>query len=177
MPRRLGLEHPWRVPSKTFKTKDGYITASATSGALYPRLCKALELEELVDDPLFKTNAIRVENRDVLYPVIEKKMMTKTAKEWEEIFEAAGIPTGIMYNMDQVFSDAHVHHRGMLRTVNHPALGALKMIGVPWKYKNSEEKQMTPPPLLGEHTDEILRDVIGYSREKIDALRRDGAAI
>ncbi len=172
VPKRLGLEHPWRVPSKTFKTKEGYITASATSGSLYPKLCKALGLEGLIDDPHFKTNVLRVQNRDELYPIIEKKMMTKTAKEWGKIFEKTGIPNGVMYDMDQVFNDAHVLHRGMLQTIAHPTLGKLKMIGVPWKFRNSENKKMTSPPLLGEHTDEILRDVLGYGPEKIDILRQ-----
>ena len=175
VPKRLGLEHPWRVPSKTFKTKEGYITAAATSGTLYPKLCKALELEELVDNPRFKTNALRVENREALYPIIEEKMMTKTAREWEKIFEKAGIPNGVMQNVDEVFNDTHVLHRGMLQTIAHPTLGEINTIGVPWKFLNSENKKMTHPPLLGEHTDEILRDVLEYDPGRIANMHQEAA--
>lgn len=175
LPERWGLEHPWRVPSKTFKAKEGYITTSATSGKLYPILCRVLGLEELIDDPRFITNALRVQNRDILYPIIEKKMMTRTAKEWEAIFEQSGLPNGIMQDIDEVFNDAHVIEREMLARVKHPTIGDLKMIGIPWKYKNSGNNKMTPAPIMGEHTEEILGQVLGYSTEKIADLKGERA--
>jgi len=175
VPGRLGLEHPWRVPSKTYRTKEGYITISATSGTMYPKFCRALGLEELIDDPRFKTNALRVQNRDILYPIIEEKMLTKTDREWAAIFEEAGLPNGVMNDLHQVFNDPQVLERGMLEYVEHPTLGKLKMIGVPFKFLNSENKKMTPPPRLGEHTDEVLLAVLGYDQGKIAELRREKA--
>ena len=175
VPERWGLEHPWRVPSKTFKTKNGYITSSATSGTLYPALCRVLGLEKLIDDPRFKTNALRVKNRDQIYPVIDKVMLTKTSEEWEKLFEEAGLPAGIMNNLHQVFTDPQVLERGMLQIIEHPKIPQLKMIGVPFKFMNSEHKKMTHPPLLGEHTDEILRTVLGYDDAKIAKVRQEKA--
>jgi crotonobetainyl-CoA:carnitine CoA-transferase CaiB-like acyl-CoA transferase len=175
VPERWGLEHPWRVPSKTFKTKNGYITTSATSSNLYPTLCKVLGLPELVEDPRFKTNALRVKNRDQIYPIIDKVMMTKTSEEWDELFIKAGLPTGVMKNLDQVFSDPQVLAREMLQIVDHPTLGKLKMIGVPFKFSQSGHKKITPPPLLGEHTDEILGNILGYDPSRIARLREEKA--
>jgi crotonobetainyl-CoA:carnitine CoA-transferase CaiB-like acyl-CoA transferase len=173
LPGRWGLEHPWRVPSKTFQTKNGYITSSATSSNMYPTLCKILGLEQLIDDPRFKTNADRVNNRDQIYPLIEAVMRTKTSEEWEKLFEAAGLPSGIMYTLDQVFNDPHVLERKMLEVIDHPTIGKLKMIGVPVKYGSDGTKKMTAPPMLGEHTDEILRRVLGYDEGEIARMRRE----
>ena len=172
IPERLGLEHPWRVPSKTFKTKEGYISSSATSGIMYPKLCKALGLEGLIDDPRFKTNALRVKNRKALYPMLEKVMMTKTANEWSEIFEEAGLPNGVMKDLDQVFNDPHILERKMLQLLDYPVLGNLKMIGIPFKFLNSENARIKLPPLLGEDTDEVLREMLGYDHVKISDMRR-----
>ena len=173
VPQRWGLEHPWRVPSKTFQTKNGYITSSATSSNMYPTLCKVLGLEHLIDDPRFKTNADRVTNRDQIYPLMEEVMRTKTSEEWEKIFEAAELPSGIMYTLDQVFSDPHVLERKMLEVVDHPTVGKLKMIGVPVKFGSNGTKKMTVPPMLGEHTDQILRDVLGYADGEITRMRKE----
>jgi len=172
VPERWGLEHPWRVPSKTFKTENGYITASATSSSMYPTLCKVLGLEHLIDDPRFRTNADRVTNRDEIYPLLEAVMRTKTSEEWEKLFEAAGLPSGIMYTLDQVFSHPQVLERGMLEVIDHPTIGKLKMIGVPMKFGSDGTKKMTAPPMLGEHTDEILNRVLGYAGDKIARLRK-----
>lgn len=175
VPRRLGLEHPWRVPSKTYKTKEGYITVAATSGTMYPAFCRVLGLEAYIDDPRFKTNALRVKNRDILYPIIEEKMMTRTAGEWAELFEEADVPNGVMNDLNQVFNDPQVIHREMLQYVEHPALGKIKMIGVPFKFLYSQGKKMTPPPRLGEHTDEVLKELLGYDQARISELRQEEA--
>lgn len=172
VPKRLGLEHPWRVPSKTFRTKDGYITTSATSGTMYAKLCKCLGVEELIDDPRFKTNVSRVENREILYPILEDIMVTKTSSEWEQIFNEAGLPNGVMKDMKEVFSDPHVLEREMLETVEHQEVGALKMIGVPFKFLQSEKLKMTPPPMMGEHTQEVLEGLLGYNQDEIALLKQ-----
>lgn len=173
VPQRWGLEHPWRVPSKTFKTQEGYITVSATSGDMYPSFCKAMGLEELIHDPRFTTNALRVSNRDIIYPIIEGKMMTKTAQEWEKLFEQAGLPSSLMFELDQVFSDPHVLDRQMLQYVDHPTLGKLKMIGVPFKFTHSEPRQMAPPPMLGQHTEAVLQELLGCKAETLRQLKEE----
>lgn len=177
IPMRWGLEHPWRVPSKTFRTKDGYITASATSGTMYPKLCQALGVEELVADPRFKTNALRVQNRNELYPILDAKMMSKTAREWEQIFEKVGLPCGVMNTLDEVFADPHVLARGMLEYVQHPKLGELKMIGIPFKFKHAANSVLSAPPMFGEHTEQILRNVAGYSLDAIKVLRDENVVV
>lgn len=170
---RSGLEHPLRAPSKTFKTKNGYITSSATSQKMYADLCKLLGVEELINDPRFKTNELRAKHRDQLYAVIDKIMETKTSEEWDKLFEGANLPSGIMNNISQVFNDPHVRARGMLQIINHPTVGELKTIGRPFKFMNSEPIEMTPPPLLGEHTNEILNKLLCYDETKIALLRRE----
>jgi len=175
VPKRLGREHPWRVPSKTFETKDGYITTSATSGVLYPKFMKALGLEELIDDPRFKTNPDRVKNRDQIYPVIEEAMMKKTAKEWARIFDDVGLPNGVMLDVGEVFQNEHVLERKMLEQVDHPTLGSVKMIGNPFKFASSQPKKMSPPPLLGEHTDNVMKTLLGYNEARITSLRKEKA--
>jgi crotonobetainyl-CoA:carnitine CoA-transferase CaiB-like acyl-CoA transferase len=140
---------------------------------MYPALCKVLGLEHLIEDARFKTNTDRVKNRGLIYPVIEKVMRTKTSEEWDKLFEAAGLPSGIMYTLDKVFQNPHVLERGMLEIVNHPTLGKLKMIGLPFKFESSETKKMTAPPMLGEHTDEILRTVADYDDDKIIRLKQN----
>lgn len=173
VPQRWGLEHPWRVPAKTFRTENGYIATTATGSNMYPALCKVLGLEHLIDDARFKTNTDRVKNRDLIYPVIEKVMRSKTSEEWDKLFEDAGLPSGIMYTLDKVFQNPQVLERGMLEIVNHPTLGQLKMIGLPFKFESSETKKMTAPPMLGEHTDEILRTVADYDDDKITRLKQN----
>jgi len=173
VPERWGLEHPWRVPSKTFKTQNGYLTSSATSSDLYPKLCRVLGVEGLINDPRFKTNALRVKNREEIYSVIDKVMLTKTSEEWEKLFEEAGLPSGILKNLEQVFTDPQILEREMLQVIDHPTLGKLKMIGIPFKFLHSNPKKMIPPPMLGEHTDEILREVLEYAEGKIASLRQE----
>lgn len=173
VPQRWGLEHPWRVPSKTYKTKEGYITVSATSGTMYESFCKAMGLEELINDPRFTTNALRVSNRDIIYPIIEKRMLTKTAKEWENIFEKAGLPSSLMFELDQVFSNPHILEREMLQYVDHPTLGKIKMIGIPYKYAKSVNREMQAPPMLGQHTEAVLQELLGYKEETIRQLKAE----
>ncbi|MBN1829954.1 MAG: CoA transferase, partial [Deltaproteobacteria bacterium] len=174
VPERLGREHPWRVPSKTFETKKGYITTSATSGALYARFMNALGLDQLIDDPRFRTNAERVIHRDELYPIIEKAMMEKTAEEWAVIFDEAGLPNGVMNDVSQVFNDPQVLERKMLEYVDHPTLGKIRMIGNPFKYAGSEPRSMTAPPMLGEHTDLVMAELLGLDDDEIASLKRSG---
>jgi len=173
IPERWGLEHPWRVPSKTFRTKNGYITASATSNTMYPAFCKVLGLEHLIDDPRFQTNTDRVKNRNQIYPLLEEVLKTKTSEEWEKHFEGAGIPSGIMYTLDQVFSNPQVLERNMLQIIDHPTIGKLKMIGVPVKYRSNGSKPMTPPPMMGEHTNWILQNILEYTKDEIARMRKE----
>jgi formyl-CoA transferase/CoA:oxalate CoA-transferase len=171
-PGRWGLEHPWRVPSKTFKTKDGYITSSATSSSMYPKLCKILGLNHLIEDPRFKTNELRVLNRKLLYPEIDSKMMEKTSKEWEKIFEEAGLPNGILKNLHEVFTDEHTIKREMVTTMVHPTLGEIRTIGIPFKFANGDVNITKAPPMLGQHIDEVMRDILEYGEEKIEKLKK-----
>jgi formyl-CoA transferase len=114
-----------------------------------------------------------VENRETLIPLVAEVMASKRCDEWMEVLVAAAIPCGPVNNMESLFNDPQVQHRGMIAEVAHPTIGSLRLTGVPVKYSATPGEVKLPPPLLGEHTDEILSSVLQYSPESIAALRTD----
>jgi crotonobetainyl-CoA:carnitine CoA-transferase CaiB-like acyl-CoA transferase len=138
---------------------------------MYPTFCKLLGLDELIDDPRFDTNIKRVQNRDQIMPIFERKMKEKTRDEWLRLFDAAGLPCGSINDLEEVFTDPHVEERGMLFRMQHPKEGALEQLGFPYKFSLTPAQGRLPPPLLGEHTEEVLTSWLGYSEEQIGELR------
>ncbi|MDR7418835.1 MAG: CoA transferase [Armatimonadota bacterium] len=173
-PKRLGTAHPSLVPYQSFKARDGYVNVAVGSEGIWSRFVVAVGAPQLADDPRFRTNADRVKHRDALIPLLEPLFAAKTMAEWSAIFDASGVPAGPIYQMSDLFADPQVKHRQMLVEVEHPRAGRIKQTGVPLKFSETPGRIAAPPPLLGEHTEAILRE-LGYSAADIGAMRRDGA--
>jgi len=174
VPKRMGSAHPNIVPYQCFKARDGkYLTVAVGNDRIWKNFCEALGLENLIENPKFATNPKRVENRDELIPVLEKVFLSKTRDEWIGILLKKGVPCGPVYTMDEVFRDPQVLHRKMLVEIEHPKVGKIKQIGIPMKFSETPGEIKVPPPLLGQHTEEILKNLLGYSEEEINQLKRE----
>ena len=174
-PVKMGSGHPNIVPYQAFRAGDGrWIILAVANDRIWKRFCEAAGLQHLADDPRFATNPDRVKNRDQLIPIIEEVIASKPSHEWVKIFIEAGVPCAPVYQMSDIFSDPQVLHREMLLEIEHPKLGKLKQIGFPIKFSETPCQLRYPPPLLGEHTEEVLKELLGYSDEEIQRLREKG---
>ncbi len=174
IPPQAGNDHPTGIPTGVFTTADGHINIAASGQTMYRRLCTALGVPELVDDPRFKTIHDRSKNRKQLNAELDKILVKKTGAEWIEALNKAGVPSGPIYNVKQVFEDPQIRHLGMAQPVRHPERGEMKVQGLPATLSRTPGAIRRPAPTHGQHTDEILRE-LGYSAEEIKALRKDGA--
>ncbi|NIM51976.1 MAG: CoA transferase [Gemmatimonadales bacterium] len=172
---RWGTAHESIVPYQVFPTKDRPIAIAVANQKLWVNFCKLVGREEWIEDPRFESNPRRVENREVLLPLIAEVMAPKTCDEWMELFVEAAIPCGPVNDMQHLFADPQVLHRGMIAEVPHPTIGTLRLSGIPIKYSETPATIRLHPPLLGEHTDEVLTEVLRYPPKKIEALRQQGA--
>ncbi|EOD47453.1 putative caib baif family enzyme protein [Neofusicoccum parvum UCRNP2] len=152
---RWGTAHPSIVPYKAFKTADGDILLGGGNDRLYGILVERIGKPEWAKDERFVTNALRVKNRELLEELIENETRKKTTQEWLEALE------GFLA-------------RNMVAEVEHPKCGPIKLVNTPVKYSFSEPKIRTPPPTLGQHTDEILKDLVGMSESEVESLRSEG---
>lgn len=173
-PTRLGNAHPNIVPYQVFASKDGFLIIAVGNNEQFKRLCRLLGRPDLADDPEFSTNQNRVRNRTVLIELLQPLVEEKTTDEWIAVLERESIPCGPISSLDQTFADPQVMHRGMRVELDHALAGKVPLVGSPFKLSASPVEYRYPPPLLGEHTDEILRDLIGMDQDAIDALRADG---
>ena len=139
---------------------------------LWESFCEAVGKEEWLRDPRFESNAKRVENREVLLPMIEELLAGKTCDEWMGLLVEAAVPCGPVNDMQHLFADPQVRHRDMIAEVPHPTIGTLRLTGIPIKYSETPGVIRRHPPLLGEHTGEVLAEALGYSSEQIEALRK-----
>lgn len=172
-PTRLGNAHPNIVPYETFRTADGEIAIAVGSERQWPRFCAALERPELADDPRFRTNGLRVEHRAELWPIVAATLQEHPAPVWLERFAAAEIPCGPINDIATAFASPEATALGMSVQMAHPALGAIRQVGLPFRLSATPASIRTPPPLLGEHTDEILAEV-GFDATAAATLHRDG---
>jgi formyl-CoA transferase len=171
---RWGTAHESIIPYQVFNTKDYPIAIAVANQKLWVNFCKVVGKEEWTNDPRFESNPKRVENREVLLPLVADLLAQKTCGEWMELFVEAAIPCGPVNNMQRLFSDPQILHRGMVAEVSHPTIGTLRLGGIPIKYSETPPTVHLPPPLLGQHTEEILRDVLRYTPEQIGELREQG---
>ncbi len=176
LPRRYGNGHPNIVPYEPFKAGDGvYFALAVGNDRQWVNFCNLAGLEPLARDPRFATNPQRVLHREELIPIIAAKMLEKTSSEWLQQLDELKIPCGPINTLDKVFADPQVKARQMVAEVPHPTAGMVKLVASPMKFSQTSCQIHRHPPLLGEHTEEVLSAVLGYSREEIDALRQEGA--
>ena len=172
VPGRWGNAHPTIVPYQSFQTADSFIVLGAASESIWKRLCPALKRAELTDDPRFANNADRVANRQELIPILSKIFMTQTTEHWVAALNQANVPCAPVQTIDQVFTAPQVLHRNMLVEVDHPTAGKVRMAGIPVKFSATPASVRLPPPLLGEHNDDVLSSWLGMKSEAIDQLKK-----
>ncbi|MFM9970533.1 MAG: CaiB/BaiF CoA transferase family protein [Burkholderiales bacterium] len=173
VPKQVGNDHPTFMPTSAYLTSDGYINLSSP-GALWRRLCEAIGNAALADRAEFASSPLRSKNRDLLKDELNAIFTTKTTNEWIEILNAAGVPSGPIYTMDQVFADPQVKHIKAAVPVKHPRLGEMNILNQAVGLSRTPASMARATPEMGEHTDEVLLE-LGYSSNEIEEIHRSGA--
>jgi crotonobetainyl-CoA:carnitine CoA-transferase CaiB-like acyl-CoA transferase len=173
-PTRKGNQHPSIVPYEVFRARDAYLTLGVANNSLWERFVKVLGRPELARDPRFDTESKRVQNRDALVPLLDEVFRTRSADEWLAQLDEAGVPAGRIKSVAEVCESAHLRARGMVVTLDHPKAGSIRVMGVPVRLHDTPGAASQPPPLLGQHTDEILIRLLRFPRSRVERLRAAG---
>nr|XP_060637570.1 succinate--hydroxymethylglutarate CoA-transferase [Anolis sagrei ordinatus] len=172
--KRWGTGHASIVPYQGFKTKDGYIVVGAGNDHQFATVCKILNLSEISHDPKYKNNQQRVLNRKELIDILSARFLEEETTKWLELFEGSGVPYGPINSMKQVFADSQVLHNELVMEMNHPTVGKIAVPGPAVRYSQFEVSEPKPPPLIGQHTLEILKGTLGYKDDDLQELLRSG---
>ena len=175
VPKRMGNAHPNIAPYQTFRTRDGDMILAVGNDNQFRKFCDAAGIPEVGRDPRFADNIARGANRQACTDALAAAIVKKTTAEWIALLEPIGVPCGPINRLDQVYADPQVQHRGVRIEVPHPLSGSVPLVANPIKYSRTPIRYDMPPPLLGEHTDDVLRDLLGKTDAEIAALREKGA--
>lgn len=171
--QRWGSSHPSIVPYRCYKTADNrFLTVGAGSDKQFANLCEKLNVPDLAKDERFASNKDRVRNREVLDKLLSDRFKVKSLSEWESILANASFPFGPVNSLKEAFDDGHVKDIGLVEEVEHPVAGNVKMVGPAVKFSGSANIVRSPPPTLGQHTDTVLTQLLGYSKSQIDSLKK-----
>ncbi|KAM5204362.1 succinyl-CoA:glutarate CoA-transferase isoform 7-T8 [Hipposideros larvatus] len=162
------------LSSQAFKTKDGYLVVGAGNNQQFATVCKILNLPELIDDSKYKTNHLRVQNRKELIKILSARFEVAMTREWLHHFEGSGVPYGPINNMKNVFAEPQVLHNGLIMEMKHPTVGKISVPGPAVRYSKFKMSEARPPPLLGQHTTYILKEVLQYDDRAIGELLSTG---
>uniref|UniRef100_A0A8D2FCF0 Succinyl-CoA:glutarate-CoA transferase n=1 Tax=Theropithecus gelada TaxID=9565 RepID=A0A8D2FCF0_THEGE len=172
--KRWGTAHGSIVPYQAFKTKDGYIVVGAGNNQQFATVCKILDLPELIDDSKYKTNHLRVQNRKELIKILSERFEEELTSKWLHLFEGSGVPYGPINNMKNVFAEPQVLHNSLIMEMEHPTVGKISVPGPAVRYSKFKMSEARPPPLLGQHTMHILKEVLRYDDGAIGELLSAG---
>ena len=174
-PTRSGNVHPNIVPYQPFHTRDGDVIIACGNDNLFRKFCEVADCRHIAADPRFATNADRVRNRADIEPLIQEVTRKRTTRDWVQALEAAGVPCGPINNLREVFEEPQVKARGMLQELAHATAGRVPQVVSPMKFSATPLEFVAAPPVLGEHTEDVLRGLLGRSPEEVSALRKAGA--
>lgn len=173
-PKPQGNQHPLIAPYESFRTKDGHINIAVGNNALWASFCKVLGLEAYEKDPRFETNPKRVQNRPALVEIIEERTVQFTTEELRKILDEAGIPNGPVWTVGEALTAPQTIALGMVQELEHPKAGRIKVTGIPVVLSSTPGSLRNPPPLLGQHTEEVLSRLLGMTPSEIQELKQRG---
>ncbi len=171
VPPQAGNNHPTSIPTGVFKTSDGYLNIAASGERVFRRLCQTLGADDIAADERFADGAGRLAHRDELNALLQEYTSRRSSREWVKDLNEAGVPSGPIYSIDQVFADPQVQHLDMVRRVEHPQLGGLDIINNALQMGSARDDAYTPTPSRGQHTDEVLTE-FGYCPQELAELRK-----
>ena len=174
-PDRLGNGHPNAVPYKVFATRDGNITLAVGNDEHWRRLCEAVGHPELARDPRYAENPARIARREEVETLVSGWFAQKRTDEWMDLLPKMGVPSGPVYTIDRVLADAQIEALGILKTITHPTSGPLRVVGSPFHLSTDDTEPYRPPPRLGEHTADVLKEILSVSSEDLRTLQQQGA--
>ena len=174
VPKRMGTGHPSIVPYQMFQAKDGPMVVAVGNNGQFGKLCTLLDVPDLAKDERFRTNPLRVKHRDELVPQLAEAFQRETINTWVEKLTKVGVPCGPLYDIPQVFEDPHLKERGVRVSLEHPRGESVSILANPARLSATPPTYERVAPLLGEHTREVLQDVLGYSDLTIEQLAAEG---